>query len=84
MNLLNRVFSRKPNRNDFLAGIKLLHTAIPFAGARRPFRWAAVPTRLVLVECTVLAVNRCRCPLTGLADRYTEERTNSFDICLPL
>jgi hypothetical protein len=78
-----------------LQGIKLLHTVawlffagcivgIPIAGARRQFHWAAVLTGLVLVECAVLAVNRCRCPLTGLAGRYTEERVDNFDIYLPL
>ena len=82
-------------RKLFLAGIKLLHTAIwlffagcivaiPFAGAQRQFLWAAVLTGLVLIECAVLAVNRGRCPLTDLAGRYTEARTDNFDICLPL
>jgi hypothetical protein len=78
-----------------LIGIKLLHTAIwfffagcivaiPFAGARSQFRWVAVLTGLVLVECAVIAVNRGRCPLTDLAARYTEERADNFDIYLPL
>ena len=78
-----------------LVGIKLLHTAIwlffagcivaiPVAGARGQFRWAAVLTGLVVVECAVLAVNRGRCPLTDLAGRYTEERKDNFDIYLPL
>ena len=58
--------------------------AIPFAGARRQFLWAAVPTGLVPIECAVLAVNRGQCPLTDLAGRYTEERTDNFDIYLPL
>jgi hypothetical protein len=82
-------------RMTVLAGVKLLHTAIwlffagcivaiPIAGARRQFLWAAVLTGLVLVECAVLAVNRCRCPLTSLAGRYTEERADNFDIYLPL
>jgi hypothetical protein len=78
-----------------LAGIKLLHTAvwlffvgcivaIPFAGVRRQFLCAAALSGLVLVECVILAVNRGRCPLTDLASRYTEERTDNFDIYLPL
>jgi hypothetical protein len=82
-------------RLTVLAGIKLLHTAIwlffagcivaiPIAGARRQFLWAVVLSGLVLVECAVLAVNRCRCPLTSLAGRYTEERADNFDIYLPL
>jgi hypothetical protein len=85
----------QPERIRVLAGIKLLHTAvwlffagcivaIPFAGARHQFRWAAVLTGLVLIECAVLAVNRGRCPLTDLAGRYTEARTENFDIYLPL
>jgi hypothetical protein len=82
-------------RNPVLVWIKLLHTAIwlffagcivaiPLAGARRQFLWAAALTGLVLIECAVLAVNRSRCPLTDLAARYTEERTDNFDIYLPL
>lgn len=82
-------------RNPVLVGIKLLHTAvwvffagcivtIPVAGARRQFLWAAALTGLVLFECAVLAVNRGRCPLTDLAARYTKERTDNFDIYLPL
>jgi hypothetical protein len=82
-------------RIPLLIGMKLLHTAIwlffagcivaiPFAGARRQFRVVAVLTGLVLVECAVLAMNRGRCPLTDLAGRYTEDRTDNFDIYLPL
>ena len=75
--------------------IKVLHTtvwlffagcilAIPVAGVRRQFAYAAALTGLVLVECAVLAANRGRCPLTDLAARYTEERADNFDIYLPL
>lgn len=82
-------------RIPVLVGIKLLHTAIwllftacivaiPFAGARSQFLWAAILTGLVLVECAILAVNRDRCPLTDLAGRHTEDRTDNFDIYLPL
>ena len=78
-----------------LVWIKLLHTAIwmffaacivalPIAGMVREFRWAGTLAALVLVECAVLALNRCRCPLTGLAARYTEDRTGNFDIYLPV
>jgi hypothetical protein len=58
--------------------------AIPLAGAWRQFRWAAILTGLVLVECAVLAMNRGRCPLTDVAGRYTEDRRDNFDIYLPL
>lgn len=78
-----------------LVGIKLLHTvvwfffascivAIPIAGLRHEFRWAAILSGLVLIECAVLALNRCRCPLTDVAARYTEVRPANFDIYLPL
>ena len=45
---------------------------------------ASVLTGLILVECAVLAVNQCRCPLTDLAARHTEARAANFDIFLPL
>lgn len=75
--------------------IKLLHTAvwlffagcivaIPFAAAWRQFRWAAVLSGVVAIECAILALNRGRCPLTDLAGRYTKERADNFDIYLPL
>jgi hypothetical protein len=58
--------------------------AIPFAAAWRQFRLATILTGLVVVERTVLAVNHGRCPLTDLASRYTETRSDNFDIYLPL
>ena len=78
-----------------LVGIKLLHTAvwlffagcvvaIPLAAAQQQFVWASVLTGLILLECAVLAVNQCRCPLTDLAARHTEARAANFDIYLPL
>jgi hypothetical protein len=86
---------REARRIRALVGIKLLHTAawvffagciitIPFAGAVRNFRGAAILSGVVLLECAILAVNRCRCPFTDLASRYTEDRTGNFDIFLPL
>ncbi len=57
--------------------------ALPIAGLRGRFGWAAGLSALVLVECAVLAVNRFRCPLTNLAARHTEERGANFDIYLP-
>ena len=86
---------RSPSeRSRALVRIKLLHTAawaflvgcivaIPVAGARRQFVLAAALTGIVLVECAVLVVNGWRCPLTDLAARYTDERTDNFDIYLP-
>ena len=77
-----------------LTAIKLLHTVIwaflaasilvlPVAGVLRRFRWAAILTVIVLLECVVLALNGGRCPLTDLAARYTVDRASNFDIYLP-
>ena len=85
----------KPPSVPTLVWIKLLHTAvwfvfaaciaaIPLAAAWRHFTCAAVLTVVILLECAALAVNRGRCPLTDVAARYTEERTDNFDIYLPL
>jgi hypothetical protein len=86
---------RRLERTSALTRIKLLHTAIwlffaacivaiPVAGAWREFRWAAILSALVLVECAVLFVNQGRCPLTDLAGRYTKVRPDNFDIYLPV
>ncbi len=86
------------NRSEqtvILVAIKLLHSvvwlffascivAIPGAAMRGLFSLAAILSGLVLVECVVLAVNRGRCPFTDMAERYTDERADNFDIYLPL
>lgn len=77
-----------------LIAIKLVHTviwaffaacifAIPIIGLRRRFKWALTLSALVLMECGILALNHGRCPLTGMAARYTLERADNFDIYLP-
>ncbi len=38
----------------------------------------------MLGECFALARNRGRCPLTNVAERFTEDRTPNFDIYLPV
>lgn len=38
---------------------------------------------IVMVEVAVLGLNHGRCPLGGIAGRYTEDRTANFDIYLP-
>jgi hypothetical protein len=81
-------------RTRALVTIKVLHTviwaffvgcifAIPVAGVARRFEAAWILTGVVLVECLVLAVNGGRCPLTPIAGRFTEDRTDAFDIYLP-
>ena len=79
---------------DALVAIKLLHTAVwavmagcivalQIAALLHRFDWATILTVIIVVECGVLALNKGRCPLTGLAARFTEERTDNFDIYLP-
>lgn len=48
------------------------------------FSWARGLSLVVLTECVVLAANRGRCPLTGVAARYSEDRQPNFDIYLPI
>jgi hypothetical protein len=78
-----------------LRAIKLLHTivwaffvgcivVIPILGFMRRYRLAAVFVSVVLIEVFILVANRLRCPLTGVAARFTEDRSDNFDIYLPL
>lgn len=78
-----------------LRWIKLVHTAawalfasaiilIPVAAALNAWRAALFLIGLVLIECLILVANRMRCPLTGVAARYTDERSPNFDIYLPV
>jgi hypothetical protein len=77
-----------------LTAIKTLHTlvwallagaivALPFLAWRGNFRWAAILSVVVLIECGVLVVNGWRCPLTNLAAKYTVDRAPNFDIYMP-
>jgi drug/metabolite transporter (DMT)-like permease len=79
---------------DRLQTIKVVHTlvwaffascivAIPALAWRGHTRAAAVLIGVVFLEVAVLAVNRWRCPLTGVAARYTDDRRDNFDIYLP-
>jgi len=77
-----------------LRTIKLVHTLvwaifagcialIPVAAWRGDFDAAFVLIGVVFVEVLILALNRMRCPLTGIAARYTSDRRDNFDIYLP-
>lgn len=77
-----------------LAAIRLTHTAvwalfagcivaIPVLAWAGELRWASLCAAAVAVEVLVLALNGWRCPLTGVAARYTGERRANFDIYLP-
>jgi hypothetical protein len=57
--------------------------AIPVAARAGRLRLAAVLSGIVLLEVAILAVNSMRCPLTDLAARFTESRSDDFDIYLP-
>lgn len=78
-----------------LRAIRVLHTtvwaffvaaivAVPLAAWYRRFDLFVAFTAIVLVEVIVLVFNRLRCPLTGVAARYTDDRQDNFDIYLPL
>lgn len=75
--------------------IKAIHTAVwaifatcvvllPLAAHAGRFGWAAGLAGAVFLEVLVLALNRWRCPLTGVAARHTSDRQDNFDIFLPL
>lgn len=57
--------------------------AIPVAAWQGRFTLLLWLTGIVLIEVIVLVVNQFRCPLTGVAARYTSERQPNFDIYLP-
>lgn len=78
-----------------LVAIRLGHTAVwalfvaciaavPVAAWLGRFGWSLTCAGIVFGEVLVLALNRWRCPLTDVAERYTDERRANFDIYLPL
>jgi hypothetical protein len=78
-----------------LVCVKVLHTivwaflaacvlALPIAALAGHHRLAAGLAAVVLGEVVVLLAFRWRCPLTGIAARYTADRAENFDIYLPL
>jgi hypothetical protein len=84
-----------PGPTRHLVAIKIIHTlvwafmvlcilAIPITAIQCRFFLASLFSGIVLIECLVLALNQCRCPLTDVAGRYTVERADNFDIFLPL
>lgn len=77
-----------------LHAVKLIHTlvwaffvacilAVPLFAWADMYTYAAVASGFVLFEVVVLLVNGWRCPLTGVAARYTDDRRDNFDIYLP-
>ncbi|MBZ0090023.1 MAG: hypothetical protein K8H90_06565 [Thermoanaerobaculia bacterium] len=83
------------NAHASLRRIKIVHTlvwavfaasivAIPVCASQRRFGAAAALVGFVMIEVLILMVNGMRCPLTGIAARYTADRHDNFDIYLPL
>jgi hypothetical protein len=77
-----------------LLRIKLIHTffwalfatsivAIPIATALGRYDIGLWLTLLVSIEVVTLLINGMRCPLTGIAARYADDRPVGFDIFLP-
>lgn len=75
--------------------IKLLHTAawaffasailtIPIAAWVGAWRVVLVLIGIVMAECIVVGLNGMKCPLTPVAARYTADRSDNFDIYLPV
>ena len=64
----------------FFAGCIL---AIPVAAWAQRFDWAVFLAAVVFVEVFIITTNHWRCPLTDVAVRYTTDRRDNFDICLP-
>jgi len=74
--------------------IKLIHTLVwavlaacvlplPVAALWHRFDVAVILTVIIVAECTVIALNHGKCPLTDVAARYTKDRRDNFDIYLP-
>lgn len=84
----------KQDEVSMLTTIRVLHTvvwaffagciiALPFTAWCGAFRWAAILSIVVLIECGVLLANGWRCPMTDLAAKYTVDRSPNFDIYMP-
>ena len=56
--------------------------SIPVAALAGQLRLALMLTVIVMCEVAVLAANRMRCPLTDVAGRYTDERSDNFNLPL--
>lgn len=78
-----------------LRKIKTLHTIIWFIMASADFYilYAGITNKfniilyisiaLLLIETIILLINKWSCPLTSLAEKYTNNREDNFDIFLP-
>ena len=57
--------------------------AIPVATYLNRLDIALGLTLFVMIEVIVLVANHMRCPLRDVAGRYTQDRSDGFDIFLP-
>ncbi|MEZ5460969.1 hypothetical protein [Dokdonella sp.] len=57
--------------------------SIPVLAYQQRLGMASFMIAVILVETLVLATNGWRCPLTNVAERYTDNREPNFDIYLP-
>ena len=82
-----------PHRPGALLAVKIVHTlawaffagcivAIPVVSWFGHHTAVAWLIGIVFVEVAILLVNGWRCPLTILAERFTHERHDNFDIFL--
>jgi len=46
-------------------------------------KWVWICVGLVILEGIVLAINKLRCPLTIVAEKYSDSEEDNFDIYLP-
>jgi hypothetical protein len=78
-----------------LAKVKTAHTAVwavlagmilylPYAALSGEYRIVLAISLVILLECVALGMNGGQCPLTRIAARYTNDRSDNFDIYLPL
>lgn len=92
---LTGLFEIKVEPESTLRSIKVIHTLVwaVFAGSilaipafafvgNVTIAWSLVG--FVFLEVAVLVANRMKCPLTDVAERYTSNRQDNFDIYLPL
>lgn len=83
------------NKLVMLRFIKSVHTfiwvimttsnflAFYFAFVGRFDAWFWIPCLLIVSEIFIILFNNWRCPITPIAEKYTEDRKSNFDIYLP-
>jgi hypothetical protein len=57
---------------------------IPVAAWSRAWQPTLMLVLLVFAECLTVLASGMKCPLTPIAARYTEDRSDNFDIYLPV